>query len=187
MDLRICAALVHYPVTDKHGHLVSTAITNLDIHDISRAARTYGLQRYYLVTPIEAQHYFARRIMTHWEAGWGADYNPNRKDALQVAVTKTDMAAVADDVESLFGTPPIWVATSARSYPNTISYGALRERVHSGEGPFCLLFGTGWGLHPELIAECDLILEPIVGPTDYNHLSVRSAASIIFDRLLAPR
>jgi len=30
----------------------------------------------------------------------------------------------------------------------------------------------------------DMLLEPIEGYTDYNHLSVRSAAAIILDRLL---
>jgi len=33
------------------------------------------------------------------------------------------------------------------------------------------------------MAEADAALEPIVGPTEYNHLSVRSAVSIILDRL----
>jgi len=31
------------------------------------------------------------------------------------------------------------------------------------------------------------MLEPIAGTTGYNHLSVRSAAAIILDRLLGPR
>ena len=46
-----------------------------------------------------------------------------------------------------------------------------------------LLFGTGWGLAPEALARMDDVLEPVRGTTDYNHLSVRSAASIILDRL----
>jgi hypothetical protein len=187
MDSPLCAALIHYPVTDKHGLVVSTAITNLDIHDISRASRTYGVRRYYLVTPVEAQHWLARRVIEHWDTGWGAGYNPNRREALEIIQTKTDIGAVEQDMEELYGRKPLWVATSARRYPNTATYADLRRRVQDpADGPFCLMFGTGWGLHPELIMEADLILEPIVGPTEYNHLSVRSAASIIFDRLLAP-
>lgn len=188
MTPALYAALVHYPVTDKHGVVVSTSITNLDIHDISRAARTYGLRRYFLVTPIEAQHWLAQRIVRHWEVGWGAGYNPNRKDALGIIDVKADLGAVADAIEEDAGGPPTWVATSARRYSNTLSFGELRQRIHEQpDSPICLLFGTGWGLHPEIIAECDYMLEPIVGPTEYNHLSVRSAASIIFDRLLAPK
>jgi hypothetical protein len=52
-----------------------------------------------------------------------------------------------------------------------------------------LLFGTGWGLTNEMLAECDFVLEPIagLGKNSYNHLSVRSAAAIILDRLLGNR
>ena len=32
--------------------------------------------------------------------------------------------------------------------------------------------------------DCDYILEPVQAGSDYNHLSVRSAVSIILDRLL---
>ena len=53
--------------------------------------------------------------------------------------------------------------------------------------PHLLVFGTGWGLAPEVIERADLVLEPICGPTDYNHLSVRSAAAIILDRLRGAR
>ncbi|HEY1267692.1 MAG TPA: RNA methyltransferase, partial [Candidatus Binatia bacterium] len=50
--------------------------------------------------------------------------------------------------------------------------------------PFLILLGTGWGLTDEVLARSDIILEPIEGDSDYNHLSVRSAAAIILDRLL---
>ena len=50
--------------------------------------------------------------------------------------------------------------------------------------PHVLVLGTAWGLSEDFILTADYVLEPIVGKTDYNHLSVRSAAAIIFDRLL---
>ncbi|MCX7020353.1 MAG: RNA methyltransferase, partial [Candidatus Sumerlaeota bacterium] len=90
-----------------------------------------------------------------------------------------------DSIKRSCGAEPIWVATSAHRYPNTISFDDLRRAIWSGSGrPVCLVFGTGWGLHHELVLDCDFILEPIEGTGDYNHLSVRSAASIIFHRLL---
>jgi hypothetical protein len=48
-----------------------------------------------------------------------------------------------------------------------------------------LLFGTGWGLAPELIRQADVRLEPIRGApsSTYNHLSVRAACAITLDRL----
>lgn len=186
---QVYAALVHYPVVDKHNHTVATSITNLDIHDIARSARTYGLKGYYLVTPVESQHWMVRTVVGHWEEGWGATYNPNRKEALGIVDVKTDLGAVAEDLRNRHPeSEPLWVVTSARRYPNSVSYDDLRRRLQEEpQRPVCLVFGTGWGLHPEVMAEADLILEPIVGPTEYNHLSVRSAAAIIFDRLLAPR
>ena len=47
-----------------------------------------------------------------------------------------------------------------------------------------LLFGTAHGLAPELSETADYTLPPIESTTGYNHLSVRSAVSIILDRLL---
>ncbi len=44
MDIYI--GLVHHPVRNRHGETVATAVTNLDIHDIARAARTYGIRGY---------------------------------------------------------------------------------------------------------------------------------------------
>jgi hypothetical protein len=184
MPRRIYAALIHYPVVDKHGHLVSTSITNLDIHDISRSARTYDLSGYYLVTPIEAQHWLTRRIIEHWEKGWGSTYNPNRSDALAVARLATDVGDMVQQITEDAGAAPILVATSARKYPNSVSYADLRTQLDTDGPPVCQVFGTGRGLHPELILEADLILEPIHGRGEWNHLSVRSAAAIIFDRLL---
>jgi hypothetical protein len=55
-----------------------------------------------------------------------------------------------------------------------------------GTGPPVLLcFGTGWGLCPEVHAQAALCLEPIRARSDtgYNHLSVRAASAVVFDRL----
>ncbi|MCK4534238.1 MAG: RNA methyltransferase, partial [Syntrophobacterales bacterium] len=59
-------ALLHYPVYNKRGDIVTTAVTNMDIHDISRSARTYGVKRFYIITPIEQQQVFVERILHHW-------------------------------------------------------------------------------------------------------------------------
>jgi hypothetical protein len=59
----------------------------------------------------------------------------------------------------------------------------MRSLLEEGT-PFVLVFGTAWGLTEPFIAKADYILEPITGASEYNHLSVRSAAAIIFDRLL---
>jgi hypothetical protein len=184
MRRKIYAALIHYPVIDKHAQLVSTSVTNLDIHDISRSARTYGLDGYFLITPVEAQHWIVNTILEHWNSGWGSTYNENRKDALAFTRCLSDIGKMVDEITTEHGEQPVMVVTSARRYPSTITFSALRQQLDQEGPPIVLLFGTGWGLHPEIISEADLILEPIAGRSDFNHLSVRAAAAIIFDRLL---
>ena len=43
------------------------------------------------------------------------------------------------------------------------------------------------GLAPEVTERADIQLEPVRGPSNYNHLSVRSAAAVILDRLRGAR
>ena len=187
-DPRLYLALVHYPVLDKNGLTVATSVTNLDIHDIARSARTYGVAGYFLVTPVENHHWLTGRVLAHWaEGNWGHTYNPNRTEALGLARLATDLKAVSEAVRAEAGTAPSFVVTSAKRYSHGISYTEARRRIADPDGPpVCLVFGTGWGLHPDTVRDADAVLDPIEGPTPYNHLSVRAAAAIILDRLMAP-
>ncbi|MHB1651050.1 MAG: RNA methyltransferase [Desulfitobacteriaceae bacterium] len=176
-------ALIHAPVYNKNRAVVATSITNLDLHDIARSATTFGAKRYYIVHPAEAQQTLARRIMGFWQEGFGAEYNPDRREAFAGVHLLASLDEVLQDIQAVEGKVPLRVATDARKYHNTITYSALRQRMKTEDTPFLLLFGTGWGLLQEDVENADLILEPIYGPGEYNHLSVRSAAAIILDRL----
>ena len=67
-----------------------------------------------------------------------------------------------------------------------IGFQDLRELIFSDEQkPYLLLLGTGWGLAKEVMESADYRLKPVSGYTNYNHLSVRSAAAIMLDRLLS--
>lgn len=177
-------ALVHFPITDKRGNAVCTSVTNLDIHDLSRAGTTYGASCIWIVHPYEPQQRFIRRVLKHWREGWGATYNPTRKESLAQTELADDLGEVVRRIEAQEGRPPILVGTSARKTTRMVSYNDLRKRIETEEDtPFCLVFGTGWGLHPEALELMDLMLEPIYGPTPWNHLSVRAAVGIILDRL----
>ncbi|MGD9763657.1 MAG: RNA methyltransferase [Candidatus Binatia bacterium] len=180
-------ALLHHPVLDKNGQIVTTAVTNMDIHDIARSATTYGVRRFYVATPVRALRALSEKILEHWAAGYGSTYNVTRKEALALVQIETDLDGVLVAVERESGRRPLVVATSARSAPGSIEFGALRARLDAGGDPYLILLGTGWGLAPEVMARADLRLEPIDGPTAYNHLSVRSAAAIILDRLRGTR
>lgn len=180
-------ALLHYPVYDKHRQVVSSAVTNLDIHDIARAARTFGADRYYVVTPVAAQQRLVNRVAAHWQNGWGAGYNPKRKSALDLLVVMPDLAAVIEDMHRRHGRRPLLVVTGAVGRPGAVSDRELARRIGEQGESFLFLFGTGWGMTEEVFAAADLVLAPITGAGDYNHLSVRSAVSIYLDRIFGCR
>ena len=176
--------LIHAPVYNKNMEIIATSITNLDLHDIARCAATYDLKRYFVVHPAEAQRQLARRIMGFWLEGYGAEYNPDRRAAFDRVKITENLAEVVAAIETEQGMSPLKVATDARKYGGTISYAELRQDIETRKEPVLLLFGTGWGLLKEEMEQMDRILEPVYGRGEYNHLSVRSAAAIILDRLL---
>ena len=176
-------ALLHHPVLDKNGLVVTTAVTNLDIHDIARSARTYGVIRFFVVTPVKALQVLAAKIIEHWQTGYGSTYNATRKEALALVSLEDDLDAVIMAIERQAGVRPRLVMTSARGGPRRTSFAALRAQLPRSVDPHLIVLGTGWGLAPEVTDRADAILEPICGPTDYNHLSVRAAAAVILDRL----
>lgn len=184
MASTIYLGLVHYPIYNKRNEVIATAITNFDLHDISRTSRTYDIKRFFVIHPLESQTALARDILGYWREGGGGRYNPDRQEALSVLEVAPDIAAVIRRIEEAEGSSPIVVTTDARRYPNTVSYTGLRRRLEAGRQPCLLLFGTGWGMEKTLMAQFDYILEPIYGRGGYNHLPVRAAVAIILDRLL---
>jgi len=183
---KLYVALTHYPVVNKRGDTIASAVTNLDLHDLSRAAKTYGAQRFYVVTPLADQQSLIEKIIAHWTHGYGAAYNPARRSALDLIRIKDSIADAAAEIEGIENVYPKTVVTCARRHESSISYKEFRDILQLGQ-PHLLVFGTAWGLAEPFISEADYILEPILGGTDYNHLSVRSAAGIILDRLLGAR
>ena len=176
-------ALIHYPVVNKRGEITGSALTNMDLHDIARAGRTFGVKAYYVVTPYEDQRTLAFQIMEHWTNGHGGRVNPARKSALERIRVADTFEAVCNDIENEQGQVVVKVATSANTRRPTHSCRKLGQEL-KGNAPHVIVFGTAWGLAPEVINQCDHILEPIQGAGSYNHLSVRSAASIYLDRLI---
>jgi hypothetical protein len=175
-------------VVNKNGAVIASAVTNLDLHDISRAAVTYGAKSLYVVTPLADQKTLVERLITHWTQGAGAIYNPARRKALQLVRVREDLEAVVEDIRRRSDRPlrPKTVVTSAKKRARAIGYHAFRRMLAEGQ-PYILMLGTAWGLAEELIEVADYTLAPISGPSDYNHLSVRSAASIILDRVMGNR
>lgn len=173
--------LVHGPVLLKDGSVGTVSLTNLDVHDIARVSRTYGLGGFEVVTPLRDQLTLAGRIVEHWRAGPGARSNPDRAEALSLVRLHETLDAALAAVSAEHGRPAALVATSARG-PATLSFAAAREMMAAR--PMLVVLGTGHGLAEDVLDRADGVLPAIRPFSDYNHLSVRAAAGILVDRLI---
>jgi len=190
VSVPVYVALLHTPVVNRRGAIVTTAVTNMDIHDISRSARTFGVKGYFLVTPIEDQHELVGRILGHWRADRSREYHPDRFEAVSLVRLARSFEEVKTAIRSVHGQDPEVVLTDARALPNSISYAEYRRELEARSAeagrPVVLVFGTGWGVSDVFYPEVHRILAPVYGSEGaegYNHLSVRAAVAIILDRL----
>ncbi len=176
-------ALVHHPVLDRDGSVVTTSVTNLDVHDLARSARTYRAAGLIIVTPIEAQRRIVERIVGYWNEPDHAARIPGRRDALELVRTAP---SIDEARRAAAGAGPVeLIGTSARPGGSRRTVEQAREAIHSSPGTSRLiLLGTGWGLAPDVLEACDAVLAPVEEHSDYNHMSVRSAGAVILDRLL---
>lgn len=190
MSTPLYLVLLHSPMTNRKGEQVTTSVTNMDIHDISRSCRTYGVQQYFIVTPVEEQHQIVGRVLAHWKTPQSAEFHPDRVEALSRISLVHSFDQVLEQVEQDHpGQKPEVVLTDARPQLKRLTYGdyAVELARKDRKKPCILVFGTGWGVHPVFHERVDAILEPIYGSEGaggYNHLSVRSAVAIILDRLI---
>jgi hypothetical protein len=181
--MSIYIALLHHPVYNKRKEIVTTCITGFDLHDIARTAVTFGVKKYYVVNALPAQREFANRIIDFWMDEGSLEFNWTRAEAFKLITIKASLEEVIDEITKEAGRRPKIIGTSAKPRGN-ISFEALSLEVRRSKDPYLLLFGTGWGMVDEIFDKTDYILGPIVGGSEYNHLSVRSATAIILDRLL---
>jgi len=177
--------LVHSPILSKDGKVITTSVTNLDIHDISRSARTFGFKRYFLITPIKNQQAMVKKILGFWETDNGQIYNPDRREALAEAEVIDSIEAAIAEITRIEGKRPLVVVTGANFEKYDGKEKDLLQKIRLDGSPMFLLFGTGWGLTASVTEQADFRLEPLFGIANdgYNHLSVRSAVAIYCDRL----
>ncbi len=186
---KIYVALIHYPVYTKFGDIKTTAITNLDVHDIGRSCRTYNVKKYYVVNNLLSQRSIVSTVLNYWENGKGGYLNPSRKEALKYVSLKKYYEDVLQDIKSIEGEYPIVATTSAKKWDNkkNYTYKEMADYVEKEKRPVLILFGTGYGLAQEIIEDSDILIEPIRKYGDYNHLSVRAAAAISLDRIIGEK
>ncbi len=184
IDVGVDIALIHYPVLGKQGEIIGAAITNLDLHDIARTGRTYGIGNYYIVTPYAEQQTLVREIIEHWQTGHGSQANPARKEAFSIVRLAASLDEVIAKTKKVYDVQPLIMTTSAHEQAGEINYRAARKKIAEADRTL-LLFGTAHGLAPEILERADYALPAILGGTAYNHLSVRAAVAIVCDRLVA--
>ena len=185
---RTHVALVHHPVVDRNAKIVTTALTSFDVHDIARSAMTYGLANYHVVTPVTSQRDKAVFIAAQW---MGDAQGEHRARALELVRVAASVDEVVAELTARYGAAPVVVASSARTdsfpgVPRRTAAGLVAELEFLAQ-PMLLLLGTGWGLADALIPSVSRVVAPIEGASDWNHLSVRSAAAILFDRMFGRR
>ena len=181
MPRKVALALVHYPILDRAGDIVTTSVTNLDIHDIARSSFTYGFSDFFIVHPVEAQQELVSRITNHWTKGTGKDRIPDREHPMRIVSV---VSSIEDALVRLGPNAIIWT-TSAQPVAQQLSIQDARDELSKEGPPILLVFGTGWGLAASVHQAASATLTPILSPRSdgYNHLSVRAAAAIYLDRL----
>lgn len=179
-------ALLHEEIDLPDGSVGTTSITTLDIHDIARSSATYGIEEYFLVSPLKDQKRIAETVLGFWNSDTGISYNPARHKAVRRVSVKEHLSDAIDAIEASTGKKPLIIATSARGhkYPEKALNYYQQDRVWSQDRPVLLVLGTGGGIADSVMSTVDYILEPVEGFSDFNHLSVRTAAGIILDRWL---
>ena len=176
--------LLHHPMRNRRGKVVTTSMTSMDVHDIARTAKTFGAIQYYVVTPLKTQREIARRLRGYWTEQERTSENTNRGEALELVSVLDKLDEGILDIKDREESDPLLVGTSARHLDERgMSYEEARRNLREESDPMFVLFGTGWGMADELTARLDYLLPPIEGTGEFNHLSVRAAVAVTLDRL----
>ena len=181
-------ALLHTDVLvgGKEARVGNTSVTSIDIHDIARCAKTFGIKSYGIITPLVDQQRIVKKLLHFWHEGSGIDYNKNRYDAIKSVQISDSLDSFIEHIEKIEGKKPIVIATSAQKNGENAAVITYQDQsiVWKENRPVLLIFGTGQGLSPDCMKKADYILLPIHGFSSFNHLSVRTAVGIVLDRWL---
>ncbi len=184
----VYAVLVHSPVLDRRGEKSTAAVTGLDLSDIARSCRTYGIDRFLVATPLPGQRELVKTMARHWTEGGGGKANPARKEAFLRLRTVASLDRAIEWVAKREKEPPLVIGTSAKKREGSFHWLEAKRKMLREKKAVLFVFGTGSGLSDEVLEQCSMILQPLSGGAeDYNHLSVRTAAGVVFDRFFGWR
>ena len=186
---RAAVAILHHPILGRGGEILTTTLTNLDMHDMSRSCRTYGMEGLYVDHPLASQRMVAERVRRHWVDGPGGKRIPDRAEALRILEVVPELAEAEARLAERCGVGEVelWTTAAAEKGGTLTTYAEGRALMQEDGPPVLILFGTGWGLAPSVLEGATRRLEPIRSRRDpsFNHLSVRAACAITLDRLFA--
>jgi tRNA (guanine37-N1)-methyltransferase len=178
--------LLHNDVMLPNNIVGTSSVTSIDIHDIARSGTTYGIKKYFIVTRIVSQQKLVEKFLSFWQSEDKLKINQSRAFALKDVFLKSELSDVIKEITNLEGIAPLTLVTSCRrniDHKNLITYFDKNE-IWTQQRPVLFIFGTSHGIDPLLIETFDYKLLPIEGLEEFNFLSVRSAAAIVFDRWL---
>ena len=179
-NLSFC--LCHYPVWTDGEKSGCSSLTNLDIHDIGRISRCYGLGPFFVLHPLDDQRKILNEILSHWLTRSGG--YEDRKKALNLVHAVQNFEEISKFFMQYHGQEPYWFVSSA-SWPekNGECVSISEARKICGQGPAVICLGTARGLDVNKLPFKFMRLAPIRF-LDENHLPVRAAAAIMADRIL---
>jgi tRNA (guanine37-N1)-methyltransferase len=177
-------AILHNDVMMPDGKTGESSVTSIDIHDIARSSTTYGIEHYFLITRLQAQQKIIDKFLNFWHEN-GELINENRSHALKNVSWLPELDDVIEKIKNENdGIDPVCIATSSRReipHKNMISF-YDQGKIWRLNRPILFIFGTAHGISPKIMEKIEFRLCPIEGMKEFNFLSVRSAAAIIFDR-----
>lgn len=183
-NLSFC--LCHHPVRLEKNRIGTSSLTNLDIHDIARISRSYGMGPFYVLTPLDDQLAIMANILSHWRERVDPVEHGDRQRALEHVCAVRDFAELNAAAVKYYGMEPEYMATSAnwpagKKTPMPLATGSVRKIC--AQRPVVILLGTARGLDLDSLDIKCRMLRPLRYLNE-NHLSVRSAAAILADRIL---
>ena len=175
--------LMHGDVLVRSGEAGTTSVTSIDLHDIARTCKTYGIEDFFAVTPLKDQQEIVKTFLEFWRSDQGKKFNHTRTESTSLLQLASTFEEVLSAIEAKEGVKPLIVTTSAREVEGLVLIDFYDQgAVWAQKRPVLFVFGTGQGLAPRIMDASDYLLPPVKGMTEYNHLSVRSAVAIILDR-----
>src|SRR5438093_2947175 len=91
-----------------------TSVTSIDIHDIARSSKTYGIKEFFIVTPLLDQQKIVQKLLDFWKKGIGFEYNRCRYDAIRLVQLIDSLHGVIKKIEEREGKKQLIVALSAQ-------------------------------------------------------------------------